>query len=265
MNGYQLLNDVGSGGTLSSLFTILSLFTENIQLRWSDDDETSNVVVTPSSSSPSRPDRSTLRRRGRFNSDVSNFDLGNADTRSISPHPAARRSGSVVSSHSSASTIQGALDQDNQTTSLHIPTVSDDAEQDYTAATWSPPSESKSSPGTPQYRPSERASETYFSPTSARPAKARQTNAPQQGIIARAVTDTTLAVIPAEAFRRLTQKFPKASAHIVQGRLHSTCFACGFADLSCCSHFNSVLSCYISVCAQILGANLRIVENRESY
>jgi len=28
MNGYQLLNEVGSGGTLSSLFTILSLFTE---------------------------------------------------------------------------------------------------------------------------------------------------------------------------------------------------------------------------------------------
>jgi hypothetical protein len=34
----------------------------------------------------------------------------------------------------------------------------------------------------------------------------------------RAVSDTTLAVIPAEAFGRLTKKFPKASAHIVQGR-----------------------------------------------
>ncbi|KAI0244643.1 phosphatidylcholine and lysophosphatidylcholine phospholipase [Massospora cicadina] len=35
-------------------------------------------------------------------------------------------------------------------------------------------------------------------------------------IIARATRDTTLAVIPAEAFHRLTQKFPNASAHIVQ-------------------------------------------------
>ncbi|KAJ9048847.1 phosphatidylcholine and lysophosphatidylcholine phospholipase [Entomophthora muscae] len=35
-------------------------------------------------------------------------------------------------------------------------------------------------------------------------------------IIARATRDTTLAVIPAEAFRRLTQKFPNSSAHIVQ-------------------------------------------------
>jgi hypothetical protein len=34
----------------------------------------------------------------------------------------------------------------------------------------------------------------------------------------RAVNDTTLAVIPAEAFGRLTKKFPKASAHIVQGK-----------------------------------------------
>jgi lysophospholipid hydrolase len=37
------------------------------------------------------------------------------------------------------------------------------------------------------------------------------------GTVARATEDTTLAVIPAEAFRRLTQKFPNASAHIVQG------------------------------------------------
>ncbi len=38
-----------------------------------------------------------------------------------------------------------------------------------------------------------------------------------QGVVARATVDTTLAVIPAEAFRRLTKKFPKATSHIVQG------------------------------------------------
>ncbi|KDN50368.1 hypothetical protein K437DRAFT_273102 [Tilletiaria anomala UBC 951] len=36
------------------------------------------------------------------------------------------------------------------------------------------------------------------------------------GTVARATVDTTLAVIPAEAFKRLTNKFPNASAHIVQ-------------------------------------------------
>lgn len=39
----------------------------------------------------------------------------------------------------------------------------------------------------------------------------------ERGTVARATVDSTLAVIPAEAFRRLTRKFPKASAHIVQG------------------------------------------------
>ena len=40
----------------------------------------------------------------------------------------------------------------------------------------------------------------------------------QENTIARAKVDTTLAVIPADAFKRLTKKFPKASAHIVQGK-----------------------------------------------
>ncbi|RKP23278.1 hypothetical protein SYNPS1DRAFT_24704, partial [Syncephalis pseudoplumigaleata] len=35
-------------------------------------------------------------------------------------------------------------------------------------------------------------------------------------IVFRATTDTTLAVIPAEAFKRVTEKFPSASAHMVQ-------------------------------------------------
>jgi lysophospholipid hydrolase len=252
MNGYQLLNDVGSGGTLSSLFTILSLFTENIQLRWSDEDGATNAVATPLSS---QPDHSTLRkRRGRFDSDVSHLDLGTADEGVTLPRPAARRTGSIVSSHSSTSTIQGKIDEPNPDTPIQLPTVSDDTEPDWTSATWSPPSESRSSPGTPQYRPSEGTSD-YFNSGAARPAKAHNTNAPQQGIIARATTDTTLAVIPAEAFRRLTQKFPKASAHIVQGRLLPTCLS-RVAYFLHCSHLNSILSCHISVCSQIPRANL---------
>jgi lysophospholipid hydrolase len=53
-----------------------------------------------------------------------------------------------------------------------------------------------------------------------RPKPAR--NAPKsgaealKGTIARATVDTTLAVIPAEAFRRLTRKYPKASGTVVQ-------------------------------------------------
>lgn len=39
-----------------------------------------------------------------------------------------------------------------------------------------------------------------------------------ESTIARARVDATLAVIPADAFKRLTKKYPKASAHIVQGK-----------------------------------------------
>lgn len=39
MNGYQLLNEVGSGGTVSSLFTILSLFTEDVKISWQHSSE----------------------------------------------------------------------------------------------------------------------------------------------------------------------------------------------------------------------------------
>src|SRR5204863_6963653 len=35
-------------------------------------------------------------------------------------------------------------------------------------------------------------------------------------IVARAMVDTTIAIIPASAFRRLTRVYPKATAHIIQ-------------------------------------------------
>lgn len=44
----------------------------------------------------------------------------------------------------------------------------------------------------------------------------RQYRSVHPNIVARATVDTTLAVIPEEAFHKLTQKFPKAAAHIVQ-------------------------------------------------
>ena len=72
MNGYQLMNEVGSGGTLSSLFTILSLFTEDVKIGFhnsgthSDDDD--DVA----------PDVVTVHRPGkgkRGDSDVSQIDF----------------------------------------------------------------------------------------------------------------------------------------------------------------------------------------------
>lgn len=45
--GYQLLTEVKNGAPLSSLFTILSLFTEDVQLRQAEDDINHLTPPTP--------------------------------------------------------------------------------------------------------------------------------------------------------------------------------------------------------------------------
>ena len=46
--GYQLLTEVKNGAPMSSLFTILSLFTEDVQLRQEDDEDVSASATPPS-------------------------------------------------------------------------------------------------------------------------------------------------------------------------------------------------------------------------
>ncbi|EPT03439.1 hypothetical protein FOMPIDRAFT_1035433 [Fomitopsis schrenkii] len=179
MNGYQLLNQVGSGGMLSSLFTILSLFTENVKLSWQDednhddDDELESISVASTQRTPPRT------RPGRSNSDVSNLSLGTL--RSPTRRPSVSSSGSTV--HQEDATSPRAQ---------------------------SPHRRSQSPLPFPQ-------SARIPSGTSTRP-KSNVSVEPENhySAVARAAEDSSLAVIPAEAFRRLTKKFPKATAHIVQ-------------------------------------------------
>lgn len=169
MNGYQLLNEVRNGGTLSSLFTILSLFTEDVHISWQDDYPDD---VPPSTTAGTMPN---LRR---VNSDVSPLSLDDAAVKS-------RGSGRRSSISSATSTVHAG--------------------------------EFVTSPGG-----------ALLSPAFDGPSRAQSTSAPRpkpirpvqihRGVIARATEDTTLAVIPAEAFRRLTKKYPKATGHIVQGK-----------------------------------------------
>lgn len=177
MNGYQLLNEVGSGGTLSSLFTILSLFTEDVKISWTEGDE---------------EDRDSLRpphmEEGLSDWDVPQLNLEGRRSSESGPALHSRERSRSPSQASTASatrtTIHGRLPP-------HAPSSSS------RASTFRPPT-----PG---------AGSRY----SLEPSRVLQ------GTVARAAEDTTLAVIPAEAFRRVTKKFPKASAHIVQGM-----FAC---------------------------------------
>lgn len=178
-NGYQLLNEVGSGGTLSSLFTILSLFTEDVKMSWQGA-ESSTEPVAPNAFASSAS--STHNRARRSNSDVSQMELNLDGVKSPKPGTAQRRA-SVSSSatvHASGSTQRG---------SSHSPSLGDDDFE----------------PITPH--------------ASSVPLSRTQSNSPgiHRGVVVRATEDTTLAVIPAEAFRRLTKKFPKATGHIVQG------------------------------------------------
>ncbi|KAK7686677.1 hypothetical protein QCA50_010277 [Cerrena zonata] len=179
MNGYQLLNEVGTGGTLSSLFTILSLFTENVKISWQDDELFSEgVSQSARSARTSVRSRTTVRNRTkRADSDVSHLNLDSLNQEAASS--SSRSRGRRASVSSSGSTV-------------------------HAADAMSPPPRSVSAgPSSGRSRTRRRHA--------GEPGQSRQ-----YGVVARAVEDSTLAVIPAEAFRRLTKKFPKATAHIVQ-------------------------------------------------
>ncbi|KAG8680653.1 phosphatidylcholine and lysophosphatidylcholine phospholipase, partial [Ceratobasidium sp. 394] len=189
--GYQLLNEVGPGGTLSSLFTILSLFTEDVQISWQDN-------------FPNATGDEFGSLRGRENKDVSHLDLTNDHGLASATPPTRQRS---VSS-SGSTTLPATNDARFTMSPVRSPTTG--------MAT--PGSErsigSRSELNTPASMHDVRGD--YGFSTGAQSEHGQPSQSVRQGTIARATVDTTLAVIPAEAFRRLTQKFPKASAHIVQ-------------------------------------------------
>lgn len=173
LNGYQLLNEVGSGGTLSSLFTILSLFTEDVKMSWQDEAPDRSDAFSDFHGSESA---TPVYTRSRQDSDVLHFNLD--------AQPLARSHSRMSSVSSTASTIHAG--------GLFSPL----------SGAVSPNSHDNSS--------------SRSVPLGSRPEPARATSL-HRGIVARATEDTTLAVIPAEAFKRLTKNFPKATGHIVQG------------------------------------------------
>ncbi|KAJ8058655.1 hypothetical protein OCU04_012831 [Sclerotinia nivalis] len=160
--GYQLLTEVKNGAPMSSLFSILSLFTEDVKLRHSDDED--------------------------FDGSASGTPYGNSDHHEFGNSHEAPPS-------LPTSPIYGAPTQDGQrdgrdrrasatTVNGRIPPLSLDASAE-------------------------------IHPRRPRP-KRLTTTSVHPDIVARATVDTTIAIIPASAFRRLTRVYPKATAHIVQ-------------------------------------------------
>lgn len=157
--GYQLLTEVKNGASMSSLFSILSLFTEDVNLR-----------IDESSRPPSAHG---------FN----NTTPGLLQT-STGPSTPARENSAIVSPHDARAARLSNVPPLNLETSFE---------------------------------------EDYFRHKSVGLRKAQKQKSVHPDIVARATVDTTIAIIPASAFRRLTRIYPKATAHIIQvilARLH---------------------------------------------
>ncbi|KAL9108082.1 MAG: hypothetical protein Q9227_007057 [Pyrenula ochraceoflavens] len=171
--GYQLLTEVKNGASMSSLFSILSLFTEDVKLRFEDSFE--NSSATPGLMNGHTPD-STLEVPPQFPS--------------TPPRPSVqeRRIVSQLSENSPGHLAQ-------------VPPLTLDSSF--------PNLRSKDGEGWERSKDGgrHRRRSTLHS---------KRGKSAHPDIVARATVDTTIAIIPASAFRRLTRVYPRATAHIVQ-------------------------------------------------
>ncbi|KAE8442102.1 phosphatidylcholine and lysophosphatidylcholine phospholipase [Mollisiaceae sp. DMI_Dod_QoI] len=168
--GYQLLTEVKNGAPMSSLFSILSLFTEDVKLRYTEDDE------LDTSSNAGFGHRRFPSSAGFSHSHDTPPSLPTSPIYGATMHDGPTTVRDRRSSTLASSTAGGTLPK--------VPPLSLDAPRD---------------PVKPRAKP-----------------RRANTNSAHPDIVARATVDTTIAIIPASAFRRLTRVYPKATAHIVQ-------------------------------------------------
>ncbi|QPH12201.1 phosphatidylcholine and lysophosphatidylcholine phospholipase [Epichloe festucae Fl1] len=171
---YQLLTEVRNGAPMSSLFSIMSLFTEDVKLRLNDD----STILQPNSSS----------RHQRHGS------VGEHGTQRFNPVPVSMPNTPHLDGKGSHHNI------------VHDTIVEDDDKRSFNNPHHGP---SSSIPPISLDGPSR--------PKVPRPKLPGRTtsHSAHPDIIARATRDTTIAIIPASAFRRLIRIYPKATSHIV--------------------------------------------------
>lgn len=165
--GYQLLTEVKNGAPMSSLFSILSLFTEDVKLRHDHDEGLRPVSRASSTGLPTGTTLESGPPTPAWQSD------------NYQPQVSAYANRSRVSSTAANG---------------HLPAVPP-LSLDY-----------------PRQLPPSRLDHDRQS-TNGKPEKRKSVH---PDIVARATVDTTIAIIPATAFHRLTRVYPKATAHIVQ-------------------------------------------------
>ncbi|KAG0369294.1 phosphatidylcholine and lysophosphatidylcholine phospholipase [Mortierella sp. AD032] len=229
---YQLLNEVKNGGTLSSLFTILSLFTENVKLRHEDEplkefkrsdprsrqnscNNLNNNSGEDTSSATMTSTQSDQRKKHEGSSSLSPplFSSGKKKHSSVAHGHGLRTKAAIHTPTSPLSNPDhmALFDADGTTTESSDGLDMTPRQSDFLGFE---DSEHPSGSGQDRYqRQYQQQQHQQPSPT---PSDFKPPKMKRRVIIAKAMVDTTLAVIPAEAFHRLTQKFPQAAAHIVQ-------------------------------------------------
>lgn len=169
--GYQLLTEVKNGAPMSSLFSILSLFTEDVKLRHTED----NDFESGTSSAGYNQQRFPSSAGFPFN-----HTHDNPPSLPASP-------------------IYGSPSQNGQTRDRRSSTMASSTVRETL----------------PRIPPLSLDPAINFEKQRPKPRRAK-TNSVHPDIVARAAIDTTIAIIPASAFRRLTRVYPKATSHIVQ-------------------------------------------------
>ena len=164
--GYQLLTEVKNGAPMSSLFSVLSLFTEDVKLRHDADDESGMNSGYSSAGFPS---------------------AASAHSGTSSPTIAPG-----MPSHTSAHRSYRLSVPNSRPRLPTVPPLSLDSSSNH-------------------HRLKRSDYERYHEQR--KPSKQKSAH---PDIVARATVDTTIAIIPATAFHRLTRVYPKATAHIVQ-------------------------------------------------
>ncbi|GAW16076.1 hypothetical protein ANO14919_054990 [Xylariales sp. No.14919] len=162
---YQLLTEVRNGNPMSSLFSIMSLFTEDVHLQ----------IPSEDSSEPGLINQVT---RHRVPSDTS----FRQDASTFPDDPATAYAAAKPRTTTEMDASRPVSPED----AAHLPRI--------------PPISLDDSPIPRHHK---------------RPSAKRMPTSVHPDIIARATTDTTIAIIPASAFRRLIKVYPKATAHIV--------------------------------------------------
>ncbi|KAI9346047.1 hypothetical protein DFJ73DRAFT_626410 [Zopfochytrium polystomum] len=174
--GHHLLNTVKKGGTISSLFTILSLFSDDIEI--------------PKTAEQRRAEEELAQL-----SDLSSEVQSDYAHVGLSDIPA--RTTPALSFSKSNKVFPGLAMSPGQS-----PKIS--------------PLEDPAALAADEDASARRLMDDSKRKMSSDPFLANKNALHHSSVVARASTDATLAVIPAAAFRRLTEKFPNAAAHMVQ-------------------------------------------------